>query len=81
MMEIKYYCDNCKGEVVDREELTAIFLSIKIGNRQPNHKIEICNCCLEELGFDDCKNDANYIKNYSNFVNNIFNIAKKILKR
>lgn len=80
MQITKFYCDNCKNEVKSQEELTPLMLSMKIGDRYPRHSIAICNECIESLGFEDCKNDEEYISNYSVFIGNTFQIIKKLFK-
>lgn len=78
MTEIKFYCDGCKKEVGAKEELTDIRLSMKIGDRYPDSFMAICNECIEDLGFVDCKNDKKYVNNYSHFINNTMEIIKKL---
>lgn len=81
MVETKFYCDNCKKEVSSKDELVPLWVSMKIADRQTNHGGDICCDCLSELGFEDCKDNNKYVKNYSNLVNNVFSIAKKILRK
>ena len=53
MVETKFYCDSCKKEVLNKNDLVDIRLSMKIGERFPTHSIDICKECLTDLGFDD----------------------------
>ena len=83
MIETKTYCycDSCKKEVSGKDALVNIRVTMDIGKRFPSHSIEICNECLTDLGFDDCKNDKKYVENYSHFVNNLANIIKQLFKK
>ena len=81
MVETKFYCDSCKAEVSSKDALVNIELKMKIGERFPSHSIEICNECLTDLGFVDCKDDKKYVENYSHFVNNLTAIIKKLFKK
>ena len=81
MVETKFYCDSCKKEVLNKNDLVDIRLSMRIGERFSTHSIDICKECLTDLGFDDWQDDEKYVKNYSHLINNIVDIIKKIYKK
>jgi hypothetical protein len=60
LQEMKYYCDRCRKEVKPNS-LTTVKVMVKSKETKecchfPNTENEICDKCLDEIGFDRIQN-------------------------
>lgn len=77
MIVQKCYCDRCNKEVKNNlHDLTVVRVMVKSHETQeccqfPNEELEICNDCLDEIGFNKKQNS----------IPKPFELIKKLFKR
>lgn len=77
MIVQKYYCDRCNKEVKNEiHDLTTVEIRVKSHETKelsfyPNRRLDICDDCLNEIGFD----------RKQNCIPNPFNLMKRLFKK
>lgn len=70
----KYFCDRCEKEVNSAKDLTEVYITVKSKETKechpyPKKYIQLCDDCLDEIGFD---RENNKISNPFNMLKNLF---------